>query len=83
MFNLVQIFLRLSGLFVFLILEVICFTLVVKKKQSQQAIYDNSIVQASGIVEKATSGLSDYFSLDDENYRIARENTRLMERINR
>lgn len=81
MFNLVQIFLRLSGFFVFLILEVICFTLVVKKNQSQQAIYTNSVNQASGLIDETTSGIYQYFSLDNENYRIARENTRLMERM--
>lgn len=81
MFNLVQIFLRLGGFFVFLILEVICFTLVVKYNQTQKGIYTHSVNRATGAIDESTSRVSHYFSLDEENYRIARENTHLMERL--
>lgn len=81
MFNLVQIFLRLSGFFVFLLLEIICFTLVVKYNQTQQGIYTHSVNRATGAIDETSSSISNFFSLDDENYRIARENTRLMERL--
>ena len=81
MFNLVQIFLRLGGLFVFLFLEIICFTLVVRYNQTQQDIYTNSVNRASGFFHKTASNISNFFSLDDENYRISRENTFLLERL--
>lgn len=81
MFNLVQIFMRLGGLFVFIFLEIICFTLVVKYNQTQQGIYNNSVNRATGFFHRTSSGVSNFFSLDDENYRISRENARLMERM--
>ncbi len=81
MFNLIQLFLRLSGFFVFLLLEVICFTLVVKYNQTQKDVFVNSVNRGTGLLHKASSTFSHYFSLDDENYRLARENAKLLEMI--
>lgn len=79
MFNLIQLFLRLSGFFVFLLLEIICFTLVVKYNQAQKGIYTNSVNVGTGLLHKASANFKHYFSLDDENYRLARENAKLLE----
>ena len=79
--NLIQLFLRLGGFFVFILLEVICFTLVVKYNQTQKDIFVNSVNRGTGLMHKASSTFSHYFSLDDENYRLARENAKLLEKI--
>ncbi|HFA51961.1 MAG TPA: rod shape-determining protein MreC [Bacteroidetes bacterium] len=81
MFNLIQLFLRLSGLFVFALLEIICFVMVVKYNQTQQGIYLNTINKGTGFFYKAAAEVNHYFSLEDENYRLARENARLLEQI--
>ena len=81
MFNLVQLFLRLSGFFVFLLLEIICFTLVVKYNQVQKDIYVNSINRGTGFLQKMTANTRYYLSLDDENYRLSRANARLLEKL--
>lgn len=81
MFNLVQLFLRLSGFFVFLLLEIICFTMVVKYNQVQKGIYVNSVNRGTGFLQKTSSSFRYYFSLDDENYRLARNNAKLLERL--
>ncbi|MEO1262328.1 MAG: rod shape-determining protein MreC [Bacteroidota bacterium] len=81
MFNLVQLFLRLSGFFVFLLLEIICFTMVVKYNQTQQGIYVNSINRGTGFLQKIGANTSYYLSLDDENYRLSRANARLLEKL--
>ncbi len=81
MFNLIQLFLRLSGFFVFLLLEIVCFTLVVKYNQTQKDIYVNSVNVGTGLLHKASANFRYYFSLDDENYRLARENARLLEKM--
>ena len=81
MFNLVQLFLRLSGFFVFILLEIICFSMVVKYNQTQQGIYVNSINRGTGFFQKMAANSRYYFSLDDENYRLSRANTRLLEKL--
>lgn len=70
MFNLIQLFLRLSGFFVFIILEIVCFTLIVKYNQTQQDIYLNTVNRGTGFFHKTTANINHYFSLDDENYRL-------------
>ncbi len=81
MFNLIQLFLRLSGFFVFILLEIVCFTLVVKYNQTQKDIYVNSVNRGTGFFHKTAAELNYYFSLDDENYRLAKANARLMEQM--
>lgn len=81
MFNLIQLFLRLSGIFVFLILELICFSLVVKYNQTQQEIYSHSVNEGTGFIHRMGTNASQYFSLDDENYRLTSENAFLLERL--
>lgn len=81
MFHLVQLFLRLSGFLVFLFLEIICFTMVVKHNETQQDIYLNSINRGSLFFQKKVAAFRHYFSLSDENYRLARANARLLEKL--
>ena len=55
--------------------------MVVKYNQTQQGIYLNTINKGTGFFYKAAAEVNHYFSLEDENYRLARENARLLEQI--
>ena len=81
MFNLVQLFLKLSGFFVFILLEIISFNLVVKYNQAQRGIYVNSVNRGTGFLQTTAASFRHYFSLDDENYQLARTNAKLLERL--
>lgn len=65
----------------FAFLEIICFSLVVKYNQTQQDIYVNTVNRGTGFLFETTAKTRHYFSLDDENYRLARENARLLEQL--
>lgn len=55
--------------------------MVVKYNQTQKGIYVNSINRGTGLLQKTSSSFKYYFSLDDENYRLARANAKLLERL--
>ena len=81
MFNLLQLFLKLGSFFVFLLLEIICFSLVVKYNQHQSEVYVNSVNRLTGGIQKKSSSAYQYFQLYDENRRLAKENARLLDRL--
>lgn len=81
MFNLLQLFLKLGSFFVFIVLEVICFSLVVKHNQRQKEVYVNSVNRLTGGIQKRTATAYQYFQLYEENKRLARENARLLDRL--
>jgi rod shape-determining protein MreC len=81
MFNLLQLFVKLSGFFVFVLLEVISFSLVVKYNQRQSDIYATSVNRLTGYLQEKATVTHRYFSLDEENYRLAKENTDLLEKL--
>ena len=81
MLQLIQLFLRFSSLFVFLVLEIACFMMVVKYNQRQSDVYFNTVNQFTGFLDEKTSQVYQYFKLYDENIRLARENARLFERL--
>jgi rod shape-determining protein MreC len=81
MFNLLQLFLRLSGFFVFVLLEIICFSLIVKYNQRQSAVYFNSVNLLNGYLQSKAAATSQYFNLSEENERLAKENARLLEHL--
>jgi rod shape-determining protein MreC len=81
MFQLFQLLLRFSSLFVFVVLEIVCFLMVVKYNQRQSDVYFNTVNQFTGFLDEKTSRVYQYFKLYDENVRLARENARLFERL--
>ena len=81
MLQLIQLLLRFSSLFVFLVLEIVCFLMVVKYNQRQSDVYFNTVNQFTGFLDEKTSQVYQYFKLYDENIRLARENARLFERL--
>ena len=81
MFNLLQLFLKLSGFFLFVVLEIVCFSLIVKYNQRQSEVYVNSVNNFTGYLQQKTSSTQQYFQLYDENKRLARENSHLLDRL--
>ena len=81
MFNLLQLLLKLSSFFVFVVLEIICFSLIVKYNQQQSDVYVNSVNRFTGFVQEKSAATYQYFQLYDENIRLARENAQLLERL--
>jgi rod shape-determining protein MreC len=79
--NLFQLFLRLSGLIVFVLLEVFCFTLIVKYNQRQKDIYANSSNLLSSYLNRKSSDVQNYLELYDINQKLAEENAVLMEKL--
>lgn len=81
MFNLVQLLLKLSGFLLFIVLETICFSLVVRYNSNQEKVYTNTVNQFTGWMQKKSSSTYQYFQLYDENKRLAKENSRLLDRL--
>ncbi len=81
MFNLVQLLIKLSGFLLFVLLEVICFSLVVRYNGNQEKVYTNTVNQFTGWLQKKSASTYQYFQLYDENRRLAKENARLLDRL--
>jgi rod shape-determining protein MreC len=81
MFNLVQLLKKLSGFLVFLVLEVICFSLVVRYNGNQEKVYTNTVNKFTGWLQQKSTSTYQYFQLYDENKRLAKENSLLLDRL--
>ncbi|GAB4251597.1 MAG: rod shape-determining protein MreC [Saprospiraceae bacterium] len=81
MFRIFELFLRLSGFFVFLLLEIICFILIVKYNHQQQVIYENSTNLFSAYLQKKSKSFADYMHLTEVNDSLAKENAFLLSEL--
>jgi len=81
MFNLLQLLLKLSSFFIFIVLEIVCFLMIVKYNQQQGDVYLNSVNRFTGFLQEKTAATYQYFQLYDENIRLARQNAQLLERL--
>ena len=75
--NLVVFFTKNYFFFLFLLLETICFSLVVQNNKFQRASFVNSSNAVSATVLSASAGVNEYFNLKSENERLAKENAEL------
>jgi len=78
MFKLLQLFLRMSGFFLFLLLETICLVLVVRYNQRQNAIYTYTANEVSGFLQKVGSDAYEYLELKERNDSLAKVNAHLL-----
>ncbi len=81
MFNLLQLFLKLSSFLLFIVLEIFCFSLIVKYNQQQNEVYANTVNTFTGYLQKKIASTAQYFSLYEENKRLARENAQLYDQL--
>ena len=75
--NLLQLILRYSTFWTFVILEVISFYLVVQYNQRQSKIFSNSMDRFVGSVYKRYDSITDYFTLGRQIRKIKGENASL------
>ena len=76
--NLLDFLLRIHFLILFVIIEVFSLILLVNNNSFQQASLVNFSRQISGKYYARTANLKQYFSLAEQNRRLAEENTQLM-----
>lgn len=79
--NLILFFLKYGGLFLFIIYQIICFNLIVNFNQKQQDIFLNSTNLFTGYINQKQTNFSNYFSLDEDNIKLRRENAQLLQTI--
>ena len=79
--NLLQIFLRYGGFFLFIFLELFCLYLIVQYNQSQRAIYTSSLNAFTGFVDESVDDVLIHFTLSDIVDSLARENADYQELI--
>ncbi len=79
--NLIQLFLKLSGLITFVIFEIICFSLIVKFNQSQKDIYANSTNLLSAYLLEKNNNVREYLHLKTVNKELAESNASLLSKL--
>lgn len=77
MYNLLRFFLRYYLLFLFVVLEALCFILIYTGNKYNQAAYTNAAAGVSGRVYATIAGVSDYLHLRSVNDSLAMENASL------
>jgi rod shape-determining protein MreC len=75
--NLIQFFIRFAAFFLFVLLEVVCFMLIIRQNDNQKEIFLNSSAIISAKVNKAFEGIIEYSKLQDFSDSLAIENAKL------
>ncbi|MCZ2102497.1 MAG: rod shape-determining protein MreC [Chitinophagales bacterium] len=81
MYNVIQLLIKYGAHILFVVLEIICFTLIVNKNDTQQAIFLNSSNVLAGKLEAQRSTLLEYSNLKNLNDSLLRENATLIENL--
>ena len=68
--------------FVFVILQILCFWLIVSNNRYQSAAFFTSSNQLAATIMTTTDNISDYFNLGAQNRKLAEENARLKKLLN-
>ena len=79
--NLIQFLIKYGYLGLFLLLQFICFTLIVKYNQSQKEIWVNSSHLYMSKLSQRFANVNQYFDLKTENDSIQADNAKLIEQI--
>jgi rod shape-determining protein MreC len=79
MIKLLQVLLRNGGLLTFVVVEIICFFIVVQFNERQGAIFSYSTGLWGGNLLQQRRKVADYFSLQEQVDSLAAENARLQE----
>ncbi len=72
---------RYVHIILFVVLEIICLSLVVNYNKTQGQIISNSVSQLTGSIRSQTSRLNDLFALEQENAELSAENASLIREI--
>lgn len=79
--NLIKFLIKYGYLGLFLLLEFVCFTLIVGYNQSQKEIWINSMHLYASKANTKSSNVNEYFDLRTVNDSISQENSALIEQI--
>lgn len=79
--NIILFFAKHGSTFLFLLLEVVCFVLIINYNSSQRSIYLNSSNIISGNLFSEKQRFLDFFSLSEQLDSLQQENARLMRRV--
>jgi rod shape-determining protein MreC len=78
--NLLKLFLKLSGLFLFVLLEVVCFSLIVKYNQKQSEIYYHTENRLNGWWKEKMAASRAFFNLSQEDS-LSKRNAALLQKL--
>ncbi len=81
MYNVIQLFAKYGGHILFVILEIICFYLVINFNQGQKDIFINSSQVYVGKLATQSAKVSNYTNLSKVNDSLMRENANLIENL--
>jgi rod shape-determining protein MreC len=75
--NLLNFLIRYHNIILFLLLEIICFTLIIRFNNFQRVKFLNSANGITGAIYEDYQGIMEYFRLKELNSQLAEENTKL------
>jgi len=80
--NLIAILYKYSSFFLFLLLQVVCFSLLFSNRNSyHHSVFASSSNSVVGSVYSMTSSVTEYFNLSEENKQLIAENIRLKNQV--
>ena len=75
--NLIFLLVKYGGVIFFIILEIVCFSLVVTSNQKQKEIYNSTQQRLTGTLYNSWDGLTHWWGMSSVNDSLADENARL------
>lgn len=75
--NIILLIRHSSVLLTFLLLQIVSITMLVKYSRSHKALYLETAFEATGYINKRYGNFTQYFSLGENNRKLAEENARL------
>ena len=79
--NLIALLVRFSSVITFIVLEIICFVLIVNFNDTQKGIWINSSNLLSGTILDKRNQVSSFFELNEKNKLLQEENAALKENL--
>lgn len=79
--TLIQFLINNAFFFLFLLLEVVCFSFITNFNEFQRSVFLSSGNRLTGTLYQISNSTTEYFSLKEKNDRLSAENARLLNRI--
>lgn len=81
MYNVIQLFIKHGAHILFVVLEVICFTLIINYNKAQKDIFINSSNVLAGKITEQRNKILEFTNLRSQNDSLMRENANLIENL--
>ncbi len=79
--NILLFIVKYGPFFLFLFFQITCFWLITSYNEKQKSIFINSSNLFSGYINEQSNKVSSFFSLDEENEALRKENAKLLQEI--